>query len=88
MNNTKSSIKSSINSTEKRIEKDSIKVLISALLKYKTVQEAAAVAGITPQTLRDLMNDPEFRKAYFAAKKEAERKNRRAIIETPEKWMY
>ena len=42
--------------------------VIAALLQHGTIREAAEVLKITPRTIYDRMNDPEFRAEYTEAK--------------------
>lgn len=48
--------------------------IIAALLQHGTMKEAAAVAGTTPRTIYDRMNDKEFRAEYMEAKNDIIRK--------------
>lgn len=48
--------------------------IISALLQYSTMREAAAACNITPRTIYDRMEDREFRALYMSAKSDIVRK--------------
>ena len=48
--------------------------IISALLQYGTIKEAAEACDITPRTIYDRMENREFRALYMAAKNDIIRK--------------
>ena len=44
---------------------------IVALLSHRSVEEAAKAINIAPKTLLRWLREPEFKKAYYAARREA-----------------